>query len=525
MEKRLSLFTISIILAAAVSINAQENNENNNGNNEANISNINVEIADEPAVILDGSRLTISDAIKKAIEANPDMYMSRYDAAMADTDYMKFNAQYSPFLKIEGKTSSESNPILFYNRYGKKIDNTGASVSVAKNFSTGTTVAVGVSDTYSKMDSGTGYKFEMNIPVAFASIEQELLKNAFGYNNRRQERILNNVTLAKKDARIYSMSMIALVVIADYWAVVAAQNQLDNSRLMLAETKRVRKIVSGKVKIGLSEQFEINYWDSLVAFSKTKLSQSELNYRNSLRKFYSDLNSDKEITMQAKVVLSDKLPAINTDVAIKIALAKRADYLNAIRSLENSKLTLQIHENNALPSVKGSVSGSQKRYDIDSTENPANTNPYSEDCKLRRNYEAKLTLTYPLDDTNQEVEERNARWAIEQAKKNLEKTTRSVKDDVTTKIENINTRYEIYDNAKEARKQAALFYNSMLTNLSRGRFAASSVRDALDRLVTALDMELQLLIAYNASLIEFEIAKNELFEAYNIDINKYIHEE
>jgi hypothetical protein len=52
----------------------------------------------------------------------------------------------------------------------------------------------------------------------------------------------------------------------------------------------------------------------------------------------------------------------------------------------------------------------------------------------------------------------------------------------------------------------------MVSNLKMGRFAASSVRDALDALVSCKEMELQLLVAYNASLIEFEVSKNELLK-------------
>lgn len=136
-----------------------------------------------------------------------------------------------------------------------------------------------------------------------------------------------------------------------------ARDHLDNARLMLTETKKVRKIVSDKVSIGLSEKFEINYWNSLVASSKAAVAQAEQNYRNTMRKFLRDINSDGIVTMQEKVVLSDILPVINTEEAIKKAMTKRVDYTNALRDLDNAKLTLEIHENNALPSLKGSLRG------------------------------------------------------------------------------------------------------------------------------------------------------------------------
>jgi hypothetical protein len=56
-------------------------------------------------------------------------------------------------------------------------------------------------------------------------------------------------------------------------------------------------------------------------------------------------------------------------------------------------------------------------------------------------------------------------------------------------------------------------------------FTAANVRDALDSLVNSKEQELRLLVAYNASLLEFEVSKNQLFETYGIDVEKYIPKE
>jgi len=484
-------------------------------------SHIIVEVSAEAAMIFDGKRYTLSDAIKKAIEYNPDIYITKYDAAMSDTQEMKFGTQYSPVLNAQAGISSFKYPELMYNTNGKQNDSVKGSISLAKKFSTGTTVAAGFSHTSTELDTGKGIVYDdITGPSVFATIEQELLKNAFGYCDRRQEKILKNITQSQREARLYSMSMIALVVITDYWNVVIARNHLDNAKLMLAETKKVRKIVSDKVNIGLSEKFEINYWNSLVASSKATVSQAEQNYRNKMRKFLRDVNSDNPITMQEKVILSDLLPPINTEEAIKKAMTKRVDYTNALRDLENAKLALELYGNNGLPSLKGSLSVSSMDSNYESS-----GEAYSNVKEGKyRSYDAKITMTYPLDDTGQKADARNAGWTVEQSKKKLEATGRYVKDDILTKIENINTNHNLYKNAKEARKEAEIYYYKMLSNMRRGRFTASTIRDAISALISCREAELQLLVVYNASLLEFEVAKNELFETYNIDINKFLPE-
>ncbi len=307
------------LVVSGTSMNARENEpakpkeidsivvQGNGDSSRINESNITVEISDESAVIIDGQRYTLAEIIEKSIELNPDINIARYNAAMSDTDRMKFDSKYSLYLNAEAGVSSAKYPEFLYSENGKQNDSVSVSTSVVRNFSTGTTVAAGIARTKTKLDSGMGQEYDITNPAVFASIEQELLKNAFGYNDRKQVKILDNAAKMQRDAYIYSISLVTLGVIVDYWKVVIAQNRLDNSRMMLAETKRVRRIVSEKVNIGLSEKFEINYWNSLVASSNASVKQAEQNYRNAMRQLLRDINMDRKITMQEKVVLSDKL--------------------------------------------------------------------------------------------------------------------------------------------------------------------------------------------------------------------------
>ncbi len=516
MKNKILLFLVFIVIGT--SMRAQEKTETETEIEAIPEKKIEVEISDEAAIIFDDKRITLSIAIQKAIEVNQDIDITRYNVAMADTGYMKFNTKFSPVLNAGGGVSSVKNPELLYASEGKKNDTLGASASLSKFFSSGTTVSAGLAHKYSKYDTGLGQKLDITNPEIFATVEQELLKNAFGYNDRKQEKIYQNETQAQRDVYIYNISVIALGVLTDYWNVVIAQNHLDNSRVMLQETRKVRRIVAERVNLGLSEKFEINYWSSLEATSKAYVKQAEQNYRDSIRKFFRAINVDKPITLQERVVLSDKLPEINAEAAIKTAFAKRADYLNAVRSLDNAKMSLQINENNSLPSLKGTVSVSSMDYNSDSS-----GKAYANTTGMKYpTYEAKLGMSYPLDDTGQMADERNAGWIVEQSKQMLEMTRRVVKDDVITSIENINTGYELYIEAKEARRQAEMYYSNMLTTMKRGRVSATSVRDALDSLVNSREMELQTLVSYNVSLIAFEVSKNELLETYKIDLEKYI---
>lgn len=478
-----------------------------------------VELASEPAIVIEGKHLTISEAIKKALDLNPDIYIEKYNALMADTSKMKFDSMYSPIANLGVSKSSSEYPALLYSVKGKKVDSKTIETSIGKHFSSGTTIAAGFSHSQIDFEPGTvPQKFDITSPVAFVSLEQELLKNAFGFSEKRQRKILDNVTNAQKEGRVFSMSLITLGIVVDYWKLAIVNSHLDNSKLMLDETNKVRKITSKKVNSGLSEKFEINYWNSLSALSTTKVLQAQQDYSDTLRKFLRDINSNEQTKVLGTVVLSNKLPTINADDAVKIAMEKRFDYRNAKRELENAQLETELYKNNALPSLKGTLAASSMDYNSDSS-----SRAY-DNLKNRQypSYSVGLNLSFPLDDTGNKADLRNAKIKIKQAEKRLEATEKSVRDDVMSKVENIKTSYEVYLNAKMASLEAEEFYKKMLTHFENGRFNASSVRDAIDAMINAREAALQTLVMYNVSLLEFAVSKNELFESLNINIENYL---
>jgi len=515
-NKKNLLLLITILLFMITTGWSQDNKDTKAGSKP-----IEIQLADEAAIVIGGYKVTLADAIKRAIESNPDILTGKYDVAMSDTYYEKYLAKYSPFFSASGGVSHTEYPDLMQNQYGKKNDSTSITASLAKSFSSGTTIAGGVSNAYSRTDWDIpGYPENTYNPVVYATLEQELLKNAFGYNDRKQQKILKNTTQMQKDEIIYGLSLVVTGVIVDYWNIIVYKTQLDNAILMLNETRKVRRIIADNVSIGLAEQFELNYWNSLIAGSEAAVAQSGQLYRDAFRKFTQSVNMPDEITMQETTILQDRLPEINSEAALKIAYAKRADYLNAVKTLENAKLQLDIDGNEALPSLTGAVTVSSMDYNdsmVDSNNNTASGKYPS--------YEAQIKMTYPLNDTSQKVNERNSRWKVEQAKHQVDKYSRIVKDDVTSKAEKINTNHVRYVKAKEARIQAGIYHEKMLINLRRGRFTAAAVRNSLDALITSRQQELHLLVEFNASLLEFEVAKNELFETYGIDVEKYIPKE
>jgi len=486
---------------------------------------INIELADEPAVILGGAVISIGDAIKMAIKNNYDILSGAYDAAMTDTAYRQLQKKYSLYFNADGGyayTKNTPSSAILYGEDSKTID---ANVSLSKTFSTGTQITAGVNNQYARITldprlTQMGFSFtppEYYMPVFFAGIQQELLKNSFGKNDRLQDKMALNAAKMQKDMILQALSMVVVGVIVDYWNVVIAKTNMANNSLQLEQTKRVRNIIQRNVNLGLVDSFQVNYYNSLVANSEASFARAKQNYASALRAFLSTINvPDAEIVTE-KIILSDKLINLNEEEALKIAFAKRADYQNALLAIDNAKMNLDIVGNSGLPSFTASlqVQSLGQEDSLGRAYNKAGGFNYP-------SISGRLAFSHALDDSDQKVKERNANFQLKQAEIALEQTKRHIIDNIKNQIDNIDTSYIVYKSAKEARIQSEAYFNKMVDTLARGRLDSATVKNGLDALIISRQAEISALIVYNISLFEFLVAKNQLWEKFDINVEEYI---
>jgi hypothetical protein len=488
---------------------------------------IKIEIADQPALVLGAMRITLSQAIEWAVKQNFDMLSTSYDVAMVDTQYNQFLKKFAPVLSGEvtgGYAKSTPEMKTFQGVETKKLS---LAASIYKNFSSGTKLIAGLTHEYNDMVrvgglsgllfSGLSGPNMAHKPGVFISIQQELLNNAFGYNDRMVEEIFKNVSKMQKEAIIFQLSIVIVQVIGEYWSTVISKVSLENADLQVRETKKVRDITARNAGYGLADDYTLNYYNSLVAGSEARVVMTRQKYRESLRSFLTIINVNENTDVTATAVFTDRYPAVNIEEALKTAYLKRADYQNALLNYGNANLGAKVAENNTLPSLVLELSGKSKgdhKYfpysygEVGSLQYPA--------------IEGKLKISYPIGDNDLYIQERNARFKLKQAKIQLDKYTRTVKDDVMNSTDNIETTFKVYQKAITARRQSELFYQGMLTNLRRGKITSAVAKNGLDALVQSREQELQALVGYNIALLQFDVARNVLFEKYNIDVEKYI---
>ena len=489
---------------------------------------IKIELSDEPALVLGAMRITLSQAIEWAVKQNYDMLAVSYEVAMLDTQYNQFLKKFATQLSVEGGGAYARNVPSTKTFAGEDIKQGKISATVAKNFLSGTTLAGGLSYEYDDINrrggltgslfSGTLGPANPHKPGLFISVQQELLKNAFGINDRMVQEIIKNESKKQKDKIVFQLSLLIVQVIGEYWQTVMSKVSLENAELQVKETKKVRDITARNAGYGLADDYTLNMYNSMLAGAEAKMAMARQRYREALRSFLTTINVDENTDVTGTAVFSNRYPAINVEEALKTAYQKRADYQNALKDLESAKSGLKIASNNALPSLSATISGK-----LDS-ENSSFGGTLSDDLGQVKYpaIEGKITMTYPLGDNELYIQERNARFRIRQAELQLDKYKRTVKDDIMNSTDTIESSYRLYQKAMEARKQSELFYQGMLRDLRLGRLSSAIAKNGIDALVQSREMELQALVGYNISLLQFDVARNILFERYNIDVDKYI---
>lgn len=481
--------------------------------------NIGIESSEEYCFVINGDKMSLQQVIEIMLDRNLALIIKQYDYAMTDSDIKAFKAKYATMLNGSIGINGATYPEPMWSSSGKESSGYSATAGVMQMFSTGTTVNAGITHSYSTktMDvMGTDQDYSYYNPVIFVSVQQELLKNMFGRNDKATQKILDNAGEVKKLFIEYEMTNIVLQAIIDYWSLALNKSSLDNAKRKLAETKKLRNIIAQNVKLGLSEKYDLNYYNSLVASSESSVATSQQRYSDSIRLVLRHLNFDASAVLTEVNILNQKYPEMNEEELLKIAFAKRADYLNAKINLENAQLQAGIYNNEKMPKLTAGIEVNSMGYKEEMGE------AYSDSASFSNpSWEATLSMTYPLNDPQTAVNERDAKFKVEQSKADLERIQREVRDDIKSKIENIKTAYFLYQKSVEARKQSEIYYYRLVRNLRRGRLTAAVVKQGLDALIDSRQRELEALVNYNISILKLDIATNTLFEKYQVDMKQF----
>lgn len=484
-----------------------------------------------------GFTLSLQDAVKYAIENNREVMQARLELAKADSSLMKYEGKYSWRALSKAELDEKKFPFNQNNIFtGTKTQTNTYSAGLEKLFTTGTYFKL---EAKSQRFDSNAFEDPNKTPAGFTAlglpplytdtlsvtIAQDLLKNAFGANERNMEKILENQTEILREQMEDQVAGKVVATLVDYWNYSVKESGYQTFEQLLKNTKNVRDLTIRKQGLGLSESFEVNQWNALLSQVEGQMAQAIAEREEARRKLIRSLNLPEDTVFQKTTPLSETLPSkLDYQADIDYAYKHRADFRAILRKKENAELSMKTAKNEALPSLKAAGTYG---YQAQNTISPQNN--YSDGRAGVFSYQypvmqGSLDLSYPIMDKGVKAGIRDAEIQKRQVSLEEADLVKAVSDDVKTRIDILKASFQVMENAKHTEEESKKYYNGVLRSFQQGRFNALAVKNALDTHVQDQLSLVRAKVDYNINLHRYYVAKNVLFEEYGVDRSKLLPE-
>lgn len=480
--------------------------------------------------------LTVQEAVQYVIQNNVSVQNAKYEIIKADSPELKNKSKFV-WKMIGGVTVFKNlQPLNNANLFaGAKLNQDKITAGFEKQFKTGSYFKL---EGYSQRFDSSAFENPNTTPSRFAilgapplytgglnlTLSQELWKYSFGKYEDNLEVILKNQTKMKRDEMVNLLTQLVVSVLIDYWSLSIYDSQVETYEKLLSNTKEIRNLTIRKRNLGLSESFEVNQWNSILAKNESLLENARIERLKKERDLIRILNVDPNSSISGVTDLYDQAPKrINLEKDIEYAYKNRLDLIMVKRSREMTRLGLENAYEMDEPSLKASLRyGSIDQNYISPLDNW--NNPRGVYSFMFPQVYAELKMDYPLWNAETKAEINAASIDSKELAIREKQLRDSIKDELTNRSELILSSYKILEETKETQKQTESYYNGLVSRFRQGRFNAISVKSALDSLVQSDLAVTQAKINYNINLLRYELAKNAVFENYGVDIYRIIGE-
>ena len=477
--------------------------------------------------------VTIEQAIKRIVKNNIHVLKMKYEYQRSDSDEKKSKSKYSYKAIAEASIKESKLPFNRANFFsGTKSQTNRYAAGIETMFESGTYFRVEASSTRfdsnafeGDMYASSGFQ-SLGIPPLYtgqikALISQDLLKNSFGYAERKQNEILQNKSEMTKNEISARISGLIVESLISFWNYTIAKESLHSYERLHENTKRIRNLYVRKQQIGLAESFEINNWNALLTQAESRMEEARLNLTKAELALKRDLNLAANEDIPDVELLQELNFQPDPQKDLDYAYKHRADYLNILKLKNIAALRVKIAQNAALPEAKLSASvSSQGQTIVSPGENFSDSNHGVTSGKYKE-YGAQLSIKYPLFDPGVKADKKDAEIFSRQILLDEERVRREVHDDVNQQIETLLVSQKIYKNTILAEAETRKYYNGIYSKFSRGKYDALTIKNSLDSLIQSELRTIQTKINFNINLMRYHISKNSINENFGINPNEF----
>ncbi len=460
-------------------------------------------------------RLTIADAIGRAVEKNLDLGIERYNPAQQEAEYQKSRGIYDPTLtfQLEYNDTTSYAAYLASSRYWDRTTQLNAAVS--QLLPSGATASVGFENAYNSAGqassmSGLANYWQSNLGI---TLNQPLLKN-FGREATEltidTARLAKEVSLEQLQAKLIST---VAQVRDEYYKLYSLREALEVRRISLELARRILSETQARVKAGVLPAMEVLNAEFGVAGREKDLIDAERAVRDQVdvlvRLLQLEPGSEPEI-----VDLPDKSRYVVSELQeIKRALASRPELRSLKSNLSLLELQTRVAENKTLPDLLLSASAA--------TTGLGNTYPKDMDRLSSGNYPAwgvGLALSYPLGNRAAENEYRKNRLKVEQAALQLRNQEEQIGTEVRAAVRAVEANYKQLEVTDRGRAFAEERLRAWVRKAEVGLATTKDVLDVENDLATAKDNQIKALVAYAGAITQLWKATGQILEKGQISL-------
>ena len=492
--------------------------------------------------------LTIDQAIRRALENNNDIEVSRDNVRLAETTLQSLEGVYDPLITFSPQFSLVRTPRV--NSAGETttiparvpIQTTSLSITpaITKQFSTGG----GQYQFFFNSQRGTANNGFTRLSLFYstslgATFPQPLLRNRsidlFRHDIRVQRKRL---TQSDADFRLQVINVISQVQLA-YWELVFAkrneQNQLSNVNLAREQLRMIEEQVS----VGISATLERAQALTQIASAETALlsaTQAVTTAENALKQLLLRNKSMTEWSARVKPTDEPSLAAtpINLKDALAEAFANRPE-LNVLRLQRDiNKIDTQFFKNQTLPRVdlqttvfKYGLAGSLVPLTNGTTTSPLPADVVGGYGQALRNITGLNTGTIsvgaaiqiPLHNKTAKANLATARIQGEQLVATIQSQEQAVEVDVRNAVQGVDTSQRQLSTARAATKSAEIQLAGEMKRYQAGMSTTFLIFQFEDQLVTARTAELRAEANYNQALANLQRATSTTLHANQVIVD------
>ncbi len=471
-------------------------------------------------------RLSVADAVQLALEQNLNLQVQRLDPQAQDLTIAQVKSAWAPLFTTSLVTSNSKSPVnSFLSGATDKLTNDQfqAIVSAQQQLPWGGSFNIDWNTSRTESNSAFSSPNPSLRGAISLTYTQSLLRN-FRIDNVRQQLLVSRKNREISDVQLQQAVLTTTRnVKSAYWDLAYAVASLGVQRQSLELAQESLRNNRSRVEIGtmapidiVEAEAEVAQREEAVLLAEAAVTRTE----DTLRALVFDPSTPDFWDMRLE--LTDEptfqAQAIDLNAAVGNAMANRTDLLQARKNIESSDINIRYFRNQILPDVNLQAGygvtgqgGTQYNFGdgfppqvisrIDEGYGKVLSRMFGRDFP---NWSLALQVGYPLGRSSAEAGLARARIQYQQSQIQLRNLELQVATQVREVARQVNTNRKRVDSTRAARQLAERRLEAEQKKFAAGMSTSFFVIQAQRDLAQARNAELQAVLDYNRSLVDFE---------------------